>query len=718
MAACGYHFEGKAISRSEGRSAVNAAAYRTGEKLHDERLGQTFDYSRKQGVEFVHHVAPKTAPGWAFEIEAGWNAAERADTKKNATPARDYIAAFPHQLNARQREHILKDFMREEFSRKGFMATGAIHAPDKDGDEKNYHAHIMFSERPLDENGFAKNKDRRFSSYATRKEALLHLKERWAELGARQLERAGFQLEADRWRHGHLTLAEQRALAMQRGDTEYAERCDREATKHLGPHATRLERDGDKSELGDVNREITARNRDRAELKKLEAELRAAQAEIAGELQRQHEAALADVRREREAKAAAAAAQEKEKAKQSAATPDSMTAKLDAWQKAQREKENAAAQVRAAWGGSSGDGLTFMVKLGGEGLNMARNEWGSYVLVSDKGKVHGLSAAQYGPDAKAIKRAIDAAQADHAALQIPGVDEIRHEQEKRREQEKKEREERYQQEKQERSYQASLDLTPAQATIRQSYGASMSGQSFTAALEDNGFILTRASKGDVETAQVMAGLAAHRKDAPEWQTRVTIKEGDYLVVDGNGHAHRLTERTTGADRNDVAGKLANLAATPLPDVREGKEIMRDVRQQTATEKRMERERQRQHKSNSRAAIRYATPAPHPSWQAQPWSKTQQVDLTPRPMHPDAHADRMRQQQAERHRQSEDERETRKHNPAMVKDAAQETTDRPQDSSDGQQKTAQQERKEKLLKLALANIEARGLDRGGGRTRDR
>ena len=133
--------------------------------------------------------------------------------------------------------------------------------------------------------------------------------------------------------------------------------------------------------------------------------------------------------------------------------------------------------------------------------------------------------------------------------------------------------------------------------------------------------------------------------------------------------------------------------------------------------RMERERQRQHNSNSRAAIRYAVPAPHPSWQAEPWKKVQQVDLTPRPMHPDAHADRMKQQQAERHKQSEDEREQRKHNPAMVKDAAHEATSRPHDSSDGQ-KTAQQERKEKLMKLALANLETRGLDRGGGRTRDR
>lgn len=684
------------IGRKAGRSAVACAAYRSGEKLHDERYGKIQDYEARSGVLAQGILTPANAPDWMRDREKLWNAVERREDRgtrpEQAQLAREMVIALPHELDDQHREFLLKNILKEAATRKGMIADWAIHAPDAEGDNRNYHAHIMLTMRRIDGNdpdGFG-NKAREWNT----KQELMDFGAIYERETNRMLERCGF--------------AERVQFKID----------DREAQKHMGHAATELERQGQETNIGNANREITKRNQDRADLKKLEAELRAAQAEIAGELQRQHEAALADVRREREAKAAA---EEKEKANnQSAAPQDSMTAKLDAWQKTQREeKENAAAQVRATWGGSSGDGLAFMVNLSAHGLSMAKNEWGSYVLVSEKGRVHGLNVAQYGPDAKAIKQAIDAAQAAHAALEIPGVEELRRDQAQRREAEKKEREERRQQEKQERSYQNSLDLTPTQATIRQSFGATMSGQSFAAALEDNGFILAKASKGDVETAQVLAGLNSHIKDAPDWQTRATIKEGDYLVIDERGHAHRLTERTTGADPSAIPGKLANLAATPLPDVQEGKEIMRDVQKQTATEKRMERERQRQHKSNQRAAIRYAVPAPHPSWQAQPWSKTQQVDLTPRPMHPDAHADRMKQQQAERHRQSEDERETRKHNPAMLKDAAQETTERPQDSADGQgQKTAQQERKEKLLKLALANIEARGLDRGGGRTRDR
>ena len=45
-----YHLNAKVISRSNGKSATEAAAYRAGEKIHDERTGLTFDYTRKRGV--------------------------------------------------------------------------------------------------------------------------------------------------------------------------------------------------------------------------------------------------------------------------------------------------------------------------------------------------------------------------------------------------------------------------------------------------------------------------------------------------------------------------------------------------------------------------------------------------------------------------------------------------------------------------------------------
>jgi len=144
----------------------------------------------------------------------------------------------------------------------------------------------------------------------------------------------------------------------------------------------------------------------------------------------------------------------------------------------------------------------------------------------------------------------------------------------------------------------------------------MSGQSFAAALEDNGFILAKASKGDAQTAQVLAGLNSHIKDAPDWQTRAAIKEGDYLVIDERGHAHRLTERTTGADPSEIPGKLANLAATPFAGRagRQGDHARREA---------ADGDRKAHGAGTAAAATRatnaprsaYAVPAPHPSWQA-------------------------------------------------------------------------------------------------------
>ena len=52
-------FSVKTISRSAGRSAVACSAYRSGEKLIDERQGKEQDYTKKTGVEFTKIYALK-----------------------------------------------------------------------------------------------------------------------------------------------------------------------------------------------------------------------------------------------------------------------------------------------------------------------------------------------------------------------------------------------------------------------------------------------------------------------------------------------------------------------------------------------------------------------------------------------------------------------------------------------------------------------------------
>ena len=57
-----YHCSIKIISRGKGKSAVAAAAYRSGENLTNEYDGITHDYTRKGGVVHTEILLPDNAP--------------------------------------------------------------------------------------------------------------------------------------------------------------------------------------------------------------------------------------------------------------------------------------------------------------------------------------------------------------------------------------------------------------------------------------------------------------------------------------------------------------------------------------------------------------------------------------------------------------------------------------------------------------------------------
>lgn len=54
-----YHFSVKNISRSDGRSAVACAAYRSAEKLTCDYYGKEQDYTRKIGSNIHKYMHPK-----------------------------------------------------------------------------------------------------------------------------------------------------------------------------------------------------------------------------------------------------------------------------------------------------------------------------------------------------------------------------------------------------------------------------------------------------------------------------------------------------------------------------------------------------------------------------------------------------------------------------------------------------------------------------------
>ena len=260
MALVAYHCQLDPHSRSKGHSATAACAYRAGELVIDERTGVVHDYTRRSGVEHTEIFLPENAPEWASERRQLWNAAELSETRKNSTVAREFKVAFPAALNNEKRIDMARTFCKELVQRHGVAVDVAMHEPDKNGDQRNYHAHILFSTRTLTPEGFDK-KTRELDDLKTGKVLTVEWKARWASLCADHLKSLGQSVEAERWRHGHETKEVQLKRAAERGDHDYVrENEHRIVSKHIGPNVIQMERRGIQTERMQEHRETENRN--------------------------------------------------------------------------------------------------------------------------------------------------------------------------------------------------------------------------------------------------------------------------------------------------------------------------------------------------------------------------------------------------------------------------------------------------------------------------
>ncbi|MCH5146358.1 MobA/MobL family protein [Desulfovibrio sp. UIB00] len=253
-----YHLSMSKIQRSAGRSAVAAAAYRASEMYTDERTGEHHDYTRKRGVENSEIFAPKDAPEWAHNRGRLWNEAEAAETRKNSVTAREIVLGLPHELPANERRELANEFARHLVERYKVAVDVNIHAPSKDGDGRNHHAHLLFSTRQILADGFG-SKTRELDDKKSGPAELEHLRAEWELYANRALSGAGQTSRID-----HRTLTEQ-------GE-------DRLPTRHMGPTATAMERRGVRTERGRWNRKVAALHNARKRATRLEHEGRAAKA--------------------------------------------------------------------------------------------------------------------------------------------------------------------------------------------------------------------------------------------------------------------------------------------------------------------------------------------------------------------------------------------------------------------------------------------------------
>jgi ATP-dependent exoDNAse (exonuclease V) alpha subunit len=216
-----YHLRATMISRSAGRSATAAAAYRVGERIEDHRTGLTFDYRARGGVDHVETLAPANAPAWVQDRAALWNAVEAAETRKNSQVAREIRVALPAELDHAQRVELVRAFCQREFVARGMVADIALHAPGREGDDRNHHAHILLTTREIGPEGFgAKNRD------WNAVEMLEGWREAWARDSNRALERCGHDERID-----HRTLEAQRIEASARATAAHDRRDEVEALR-------------------------------------------------------------------------------------------------------------------------------------------------------------------------------------------------------------------------------------------------------------------------------------------------------------------------------------------------------------------------------------------------------------------------------------------------------------------------------------------------------
>lgn len=231
-----YHLSVKTVKRSVGRSATAAAAYRSGSVIACDREGRVHDYSAKGGVAESFIVAPEGSPAWAQDRAALWNAAEARENRRNSVTAREWELALPAEISAADRSAISRDFAQALVDRYGVAADVAIHAPHREGDQRNYHAHVLTTTRTLGAEGLGA-KTRILDAAQTGGTEIEEMRALWGALQNRALERAGVSERVD-----HRSLEAQRAVALEQGDALSAEELDRAPEVKLGPAANAIER--------------------------------------------------------------------------------------------------------------------------------------------------------------------------------------------------------------------------------------------------------------------------------------------------------------------------------------------------------------------------------------------------------------------------------------------------------------------------------------------
>lgn len=274
------------IKTGPTQSAVAASSYISGEAIYSNRDQETKRYGRVERILDPGGImTPEHTPDGIVDRTSLWNAVEALDGRRGQM-CRSWNIALPHELSFDQQRELAQEFIRREFISRGMIADWAIH---NSTEGENVHLHVLTTMRPIvqgqdgcwtfgakarsvterdaagraicigrDKTGHKRYKKRKVSTTDwNEKGTLSAIRAGWAAVANECLARAGSSERID-----HRSYADQGVEQL--------------PTIHMGYAATAMERRGERSARGDVNRSIRAWNRAFAEKLRQIDELRGA----------------------------------------------------------------------------------------------------------------------------------------------------------------------------------------------------------------------------------------------------------------------------------------------------------------------------------------------------------------------------------------------------------------------------------------------------------
>jgi len=248
-----FHYHAGTVSRSSGRSCVQAVAYAARKALFEERRGIVADYRNAKKHDVFWETLSLEDSGIAKDDLEFWNKPDLAEDKilnlrhpdvelrqkKINSAVTAYVDEFalPNELTREQNIELVREFVMTAFVKTGLVATYFMHWL-----EGNFHAHIVFSARPYENGEFSSSKS---VSRPLRGPA-----------GVRSLRKLAAQTIN---KHQELAGLEDRV-----DERSYFERgIDLIPTQHKGRDAHQLERDGHYSRIATENQQIFQENKER-----------------------------------------------------------------------------------------------------------------------------------------------------------------------------------------------------------------------------------------------------------------------------------------------------------------------------------------------------------------------------------------------------------------------------------------------------------------------